>query len=96
MDHTAISPPQTSSSSTALVSASPERAWKFVRELVLNGRTDALALAAEFAEIAAPSTDKLLKLWSQALDPDGFAEHLLAPPSPGRDVPNWSSASATR
>ncbi|MFC7716633.1 leucine-rich repeat domain-containing protein [Nonomuraea recticatena] len=62
-----------------LDSVSPAHAWKTVRELVLDGREDALTLAAEFAEIAEPSTDKLLKLWPEAPDPDGFAELLLGP-----------------
>ena len=53
-----------------LASASPERAWKSLRELALRGQGEALALAAEFAEIAEPSSEKLLKLWPQALDPD--------------------------
>ncbi|MEV0228209.1 hypothetical protein [Nonomuraea sp. NPDC050786] len=62
-----------------LPSTSPKNAWKIVRRLALEGKGEALELAAEFAEVAEPALDNLLRLWPQALDPDGFAEHLLAP-----------------
>ncbi|MEU7893973.1 hypothetical protein AB0B45_14030 [Nonomuraea sp. NPDC049152] len=67
-----------------VATASPARAWKAVRELVLHpppggSVRQALELASQFAEIALPSTDKLLRLWAETEDPGGFAEVVLAP-----------------
>ncbi|MEU7899643.1 leucine-rich repeat domain-containing protein [Nonomuraea sp. NPDC049152] len=75
-------PPDLTAQRPLLASASPTRAWKDVRTLVLDGRNEALALAVEFAEMAEmaePSMDMLLALWFQAPSPDGFAERILAP-----------------
>ncbi|GAA3238761.1 leucine-rich repeat domain-containing protein [Nonomuraea helvata] len=62
--------------------ATPTRAWRAIRELAIVAPTvsrPALELAAEFAEIASPPTERLLKFWPTTPDPDGFAEFLLAP-----------------
>ncbi|MFI1190762.1 hypothetical protein [Streptomyces californicus] len=39
----------------------------------------ALEMAAAFAPVAAPASDTLVRLWSDAHDPDGSAASLLAP-----------------
>jgi internalin A len=65
-----------------LRTATPTRAWKAVRELAVIApqvTRPALELAAEFAEIALPPTERLLKIWQQTPDPDGFAEFVIAP-----------------
>ncbi|MEV4363483.1 hypothetical protein [Nonomuraea sp. NPDC049625] len=67
---------------TLLPKATPTRAWKAIRELAIVAPTvsrPALELAAEFAEIALPPTERLLRFWPATPDPDGFAEFLLAP-----------------
>ncbi|WP_433508558.1 leucine-rich repeat domain-containing protein [Nonomuraea sp. CA-143628] len=62
---------------------SPSRAWRAIRELVVMdygiGTTAATELAADFAVIAEPPTDRLLKLWPAVTDRGEFARLLLAP-----------------
>ncbi|SEG14754.1 Leucine-rich repeat (LRR) protein [Nonomuraea solani] len=65
-----------------LPKATPARAWRAIRELAIVAPTvsrPALELAAEFAGIALPPTERLLKFWPATPDPAGFAEFLLAP-----------------
>jgi internalin A len=65
-----------------LPKATPTRAWKAVRELAIVApqvTRPALELAGQFAEIAFPPTERLLKIWQQTPDPDGFAEFVVAP-----------------
>ncbi|GAA0925070.1 hypothetical protein [Nonomuraea longicatena] len=65
-----------------LPKATPTRAWKAVRELAIvapHVTRPALELAGEFAEIALPPTERLLKIWQKTPDPDGFAEFIVAP-----------------
>jgi internalin A len=74
--------PNLSALRALLPKATPTRAWKAVRELAIVApqvTRPALELAAEFAEIALPPTERLLKIWQQTPDPDGFAEFIIAP-----------------